>query len=231
MGQKVSPLALRLGYIKNWHSVWFASKNNFAKFIYEDSRIRKFIKKTYRHASIAAVNIERLGEKIRIKILTARPGVIIGRHGSEIDKLRQDIDKIAKREITIDIEEVKEPYLDAALVAENITFQIEKRVAHRRAIKRAIERTIAAGAIGIRVTISGRLGGAEMKRSETYKQGKIPLQTFRADIDYALAEAFTTYGIIGIKVWIYKGDIIKIKQTQVQSQNQSEQKTTENKEE
>jgi len=208
MGQKVSPFLLRMGYIKTWHSRWFAKPGDFAKFILEDYKIRKFIKKRFKIAAISKIVIERLAEKIRIRIYTAKPGLIIGRHGADIERLREDLNNMVKREIAIDIEEIKQPAMDAQLVGENIAFQIEKRVAHRRAIKRAIEQTMMAGAEGIKITCSGRLGGAEMSREESYKQGKIPLSTLRADIDYGFAESLTTYGLIGIKVWIYKGDIL-----------------------
>jgi small subunit ribosomal protein S3 len=212
MGQKVHPLILRIGFIKDWQSYWIANKGKFADFLEEDYKIRKLIRKKYRLAAVSKVVISRLTDKVRIKIVTGRPGMIIGRQGSEIEKLKSSLAGITEKEIAIDIEEVKQPALDAQLVADNIALQIEKRIAYRRAIKRCIEQTISNGAQGIRITIAGRLGGAEMKRQETYKQGKIPLSTFRADIDYGQAEAYTTYGLIGLKVWIYKGDIIKQKQ-------------------
>jgi small subunit ribosomal protein S3 len=208
MGQKVHPFLQRVGFIRTWHSRWFAKRKDFAPFIEEDYRIRKLIKSKFKQAAIARIIIERLAEKVRIRIVSARPGIIIGRHGSDIERLREDINSMVGKEVAIDIEEVKTPALDAQLVGENIALQIEKRVAFRRAIKRAIEQTISAGAKGIKVTASGRLGGAEMSRTETYRQGKIPLATLRADIDYGLAESLTTYGLIGIKVWIYKGDIL-----------------------
>lgn len=208
MGHKVHPFIQRVGFIRTWHSRWFAKRKDFAPFIEEDYRIRKSIKSKFKQAAIARIIIERLAEKVRIRIVSARPGIIIGRHGADIERLREDINSMVGKEIAIDIEEVKMPALDAQLVGENIALQIEKRVAFRRAIKRAIEQTISAGAKGIKVTASGRLGGAEMSRTETYRQGKIPLATLRADIDYGLAESLTTYGLIGIKVWIYKGDIL-----------------------
>jgi len=208
MGQKVHPFILRVGFIKTWQSRWFAKPKDYAKFIEEDYRMRKIILSKFKHAAISKVKIERLTEKVKVRILTARPGIIIGRHGADIERLRETLNDIVKKEVSIDIEEVKEPALDAQLVATNISLQIEKRVAHRRAIKRAIEQTVNSGAKGVKVAISGRLGGAEMSREETYKQGKIPLQTLRADIDYGFAEAFTTYGLIGIKVWVYKGEIL-----------------------
>lgn len=208
MGQKVHPLILRIGFIKNWHSLWFAKAKDYPKFIEEDYRIRKFIKNNYKQAAISKVVIERLTDNIRIKIFTARPGIIIGRHGADIEKLRSELNNMVKKEIIIDIEEIERPEMEAQLIAENVALQIEKRVAFRRAIKRAIEQTMNAGAQGVKIACSGRLGGAEMSRTEKYKQGKIPLQTLRADIDYGFAESLTTYGLIGVKVWIYKGDTL-----------------------
>lgn len=208
MGQKVPPLIQRIGFTKTWYSRWFAKPKDYARFIEEDYKIRKFIKKQFKQAAISKVIIERLTEQIRIRILTARPGIIIGRHGADIERLREDLNNIVKREVSIDIEEVKRPALDAQLVGENVALQLERRIAFRRAMKRAIEQTMSSGAKGIKITCSGRLGGAEMSREETFKQGKIPLSTLRADIDYGFAEALTTYGLIGVKVWIYKGDIL-----------------------
>jgi len=208
MGQKVHPLVQRLGIIKDWNSRWFVASRSYSKFILEDFKIRKFIKQRLKMAAVSNVIIERLAERIKVRILTARPGIIIGRHGQDIERLREDLNTIVKKEIAIDIEEIKQPSQDAQLVAQNITFQLEKRVAFRRAIKRAIEQSIAAGVLGIKISVAGRLGGAEMSRRETYKEGKIPLATLRADIDYGFAEAHTTYGLIGVKVWIYKGDVL-----------------------
>ncbi len=209
MGQKVSPLLLRIGFIRTWHSRWFAKAKDYPRFIEEDYRIRKIIKARFKHASISKIIIERLAQKIRIRIFTARPGIIIGRHGADIERLREDLNTLVKTEVSIDVEEIKNPALDAQLVAQNVTFQIEKRVAFRRAVKRALEQSMNAGAKGIKICCAGRLGGAEMSRTETYKQGKIPLSTLRADIDYGFAESLTTYGLIGVKVWLYKGDILE----------------------
>ena len=208
MGQKVHPFLQRIGIIRTWHSRWFAKPKDYAKFIKEDYSIRKFIKTKFKQAAISKVIIERLAERIKVRILTARPGIIIGRHGSDIERLREDLNNMLKKELSIDIEEVKKPALDAQLVGENVALQLEKRIAFRRAVKRAIEQTMSQGAEGIKITCAGRLGGAEMSRTETYKQGKIPLSTLRADIDYGFAESLTTYGLIGVKVWIYKGDIL-----------------------
>lgn len=208
MGHKVSPFALRIGFIKNWNSRWFAGTKDFARFIEQDYRIRKHIRSKFKHAAVANIIIERLAERVKIRILSARPGVIIGRHGADIEKLREDLNGMLRSEVSIDIEEVKNPAIDAQLVSQNIAAQLEKRIAFRRAVKRAIEQSMSAGAKGVKVSCSGRLNGAEMSRTETYRQGKIPLQTLRADIDYGFCESLTTYGLIGIKVWIYKGDIL-----------------------
>ena len=208
MGQKVNPFIMRIGFIKTWHSRWFAKPKDYPKFIAEDYKIRRFIKKKFKQAAISKIIIERLTEQIKIRILSARPGIIIGRHGADIEQLRGDLNSMIKKEVSIDIEEVKRPALDAQLVGENVALQLEKRVAFRRAVKRAIEQSMTAGAKGIKIICAGRLGGAEMSRTETYKQGKIPLATLRADIDYGFTEALTTYGLIGVKVWIYKGDIL-----------------------
>ena len=215
MGQKVHPFILRIGILRTWHSRWFAKPKDFPQFIKQDYQIRKFIKKGFKQAAISKIIIERLAGKIKIRIFSARPGIIIGRHGADIERLREELNSLAKTEISIDIEEVKNPALDAQLVSENIALQIEKRVAFRRAVKRAMEQSMNAGAKGIRVCSAGRLNGAEMSRTETYKQGKVPLQTFRADIDYGFSEALTTYGLIGVKVWIYKGEVLTRRGAQV----------------
>jgi len=203
-----------MGFIRDWNSRWFAKHTTFAKFILQDYKIRDFIKKRFKLAAVSKVVIDRLADKIRIRIFSARPGIIIGRHGADIERLRQDLNLMVNHEIAIDIEEIKNPSIDAQLVAQNIATQLEKRIAFRRAVKRAIEQTMNAGAKGIRVTCAGRLNGAEMGRKETYRQGKIPLQTLRADIDYGFAESLTTYGLIGVKTWIYKGEILGKKNTQ-----------------
>jgi small subunit ribosomal protein S3 len=206
MGQKVNPIVQRVGINKDWLSHWFAPFKDYPKYVIEDYNVRKFIKKRLRLAAVSKIIIDRVSDKIKVKILTARPGIIIGRHGQDIERLKEDISNLVSKELSIDIEEIKEPTHDAQLVAENIAFQLERRVAFRRAIKRAIGQSMASGVMGIKISIAGRLGGAEMSRRETYKEGKIPLATLRADIDYGFAEALTTYGLIGAKVWIYKGD-------------------------
>lgn len=212
MGQKVHPFSFRLGYIKSWRSSWFAKKAEFANLLHEDIKIRKFIKSNFSSANISYIEIERASNIIRVAIYAARPGIIIGRRGADIDRLRDDLQEITQKEVLIDIKEIKNPNLEAQLIAENVAFQLEKRVAFRRAIKKAVQSAMSVGCKGIRVVCSGRLGGAEMSRRETYREGKIPLHTLRADIDYGFAEARTTYGIIGVKVWVYKGEILPQKQ-------------------
>lgn len=208
MGQKVSPLLLRLGYIKNWRSLWFADKKDFANNIFEDAKIRKYIKKKFVQAAVADVIIERMANQVKIRICSARPGIIIGRRGADVDKLKADLAGITPREVSIDIEEIKNPAINAQLIAQSVAAQLEKRVVFRRAMKRAMEQAMTSGALGIKISCAGRLGGAEMSRRETYRNGKLPLHTFRADVDYGFAEALTTYGILGIKTWVYKGDAI-----------------------
>ncbi|UCB57331.1 MAG: 30S ribosomal protein S3 [Candidatus Omnitrophota bacterium] len=207
MGQKVHPYALRLGYIKNWKSSWFSKKNDFPKLLHEDIKIRKYIKSSFTNAGISSIEIERASGRVRVILHTSRPGVIIGRRGADIDRLRDELQDITGKEVFIDIKEVKNPAIDAQLVAENIAFQLERRVAFRRAMKKAIQMAMNAGAEGIKIACRGRLGGAEMSRREGYREGKIPLQTFRADIDYGFTEARTAYGSIGVKVWTYKGEV------------------------
>ena len=209
MGQKVSPLALRIGYIENWRSLWYADKKEYTQNVIEDYKIRQFIKKRFAQASVSKVVIERLGEKVRIIIHTARPGVISGLRGADIDRLREELGKITSKEISIDPQEIKNPSIDAQLIAQSVAFQLEKRVAFRRAMKRAIDQAIAGGIKGIKIKCSGRLNGAEMARTEKYQVGKLPLHTLRAQIDYGFAEALTTYGILGVKVWANKGEVIK----------------------
>jgi small subunit ribosomal protein S3 len=207
MGQKVHPYGFRLGYNKNWISRWF-SKKDYPAFVYEDSRIRKYIKKTLYHAGISKIEIERAGGKVRLIIFTARPGIVIGRKGTEIEKLRTDLKQRFDREFTVEVNEIRRPEVDAQLVAENIALQLERRVAFRRAMKRTVGLSRKFGAEGIKVFCAGRLAGAEIARSEWYRDGRVPLQTLRADIDFGVATAKTTYGVIGVKVWIFKGEIL-----------------------
>ena len=208
MGQKVHPYSFRLGYIRDWRSRWFARKKDFGALLIEDSKIRSYIKKSLAQAAIASIDIERASNRIRVIIQSGRPGVIIGRKGAEIDRLRDELKTIVDKELQIDIKEIKQPALSAQLVAENVAFQLEKRIAFRRAMRRAVQQATTAGAGGIKIRCRGRLDGAEIARKESYKVGKVPLQTIKADVDYGFTEAHTQAGLIGIKVWIYKGDII-----------------------
>lgn len=207
MGQKVHPTGFRLGVIKTWDSKWFA-KRDYSKLVYEDRMIRDYLKDRLFHAGIAKIEVERAANKVKIRIHTARPGIVIGKKGSEIEALRQDLERRFKREVLIDIQEVRRPELDSILVGENIALQLVRRVAFRRAMKRAVGSALKFGAKGVRVACAGRLGGAEMARREWYREGRVPLHTLRADIDYGTALARTTYGIIGVKVWIFKGEVL-----------------------
>jgi small subunit ribosomal protein S3 len=208
LGQKVHPIGQRLGIIKTWDSKWFAKKG-YKDLLFEDLSIQKYIKNNLYHAGIPKIEIERTGKKIRATIHTARPGIIIGKKGAEVEKLKKELEKRIGREMSIDIKEIRKPELDAQLVAENIALQLEKRIAFRRAMKKAVASSQRFGALGIKVMCSGRLAGAEIARTEWYREGRVPLHTFRSDIDYGVAEAKTTYGRIGVKVWIYKGDILQ----------------------
>ncbi len=207
MGQKVHPYGFRLGYNKNWLSRWF-SKKDYPAFVFEDNQIRKFVKKNLYHAGISKIEIERAGGKIRLIIHTARPGIVIGRKGTEIEKVRGDLKQRFGREFTVEVNEIRRPEIDSQLVAENIALQLERRVAFRRAMKRTVGLSRKFGAEGIKVSCAGRLAGAEIARSEWYRDGRVPLQTLRADIDFGYAIAKTTYGVIGVKVWIFKGEIL-----------------------
>lgn len=206
MGQKVHPYGLRVGYIYDWKSRWFAKKADFPNTLHEDIKIKKYVKKALANAAVSKIEVERTSEKVRIIIFSGRPGIIIGRRGAEIEKLKEGIQTVAGKEIVIDIKEIKNANADAQLVAENIAFQIEKRISHKRAMKKAVQAALDSGAYGVKIICAGRLGGSEIARDESYRSGSIPAQTLRADIDYGFAEAHTTYGLIGIKVWIYKGD-------------------------
>lgn len=211
MGQKVNPHGLRVGIIKDWNSKWYADKKNFDEFLIEDDKIRKYMKKKLFIAGISRIEIERAANKVKISVHTSKPGMVIGRGGSGVEALRKDIEKMTGRTISINVEEIKNPSIDGQLVAENIASQLERRVSFRRAMKQVIQRTMRSGAKGIKTSVSGRLGGADMARTEGYSEGTIPLQTLRADIDYGFAEADTTYGKLGVKVWIYKGEILPAK--------------------
>jgi len=206
LGQKTNPIGNRLGIIRFWESRWF-SRKGYAQQLIEDLNLRKMLKERLYHAGISRIDIERIGEKIKVLIFAARPGIIIGKKGAEVDKLKKEIEEKTGNPTNIEIKEVRRPELDAQLVAENIALQIEKRVAYRRAMKRAVASSIRFGAKGIKVSCAGRLAGAEIARTEWYREGRVPLSTFRADIDYGFAEAKTTYGVIGVKVWIFKGEL------------------------
>lgn len=209
MGQKVNPHGLRVGVIKDWDSRWFAKDNEFGDVLVEDYKIRKFLKKTLYAAGVPKIEIERDAQKVRIHIHCAKPGIVIGKGGAEIEKLRMTVQNMIGKPVVLNIVEVKQPDLNAQLVAENIASQLERRISFRRAMKQCIGRTMKLGAKGIKTRVAGRLGGAEIARSESYHEGTIPLQTIRADIDYGFAEAHTTYGKLGVKVWIYKGEVLK----------------------
>jgi small subunit ribosomal protein S3 len=205
LGQKVHPIGFRLGYNKGWNSRWFADKD-FSKFLREDKTIREFLKKRLYEAGIARLEIERAANKVKIIIYTARPGIVIGKKGAQIESLKKELEGIIQREVIIDIQEVRKPETEAQLVAENVAQQLERRVAFRRAMKKAVNSALKFGAKGIKISCAGRLGGAEMARSEWYREGRVPLHTLRADIDYGFAEAATTYGLIGVKVIMFKGE-------------------------
>lgn len=215
MGQKVNPNGLRLGIIRNWDARWFAERD-FSDLLLEDIRIRKHIKEKCYAAGVSRIEIERVAKRVQITIHTAKPGIIIGRGGAGVEALRKDLEKMTGKQVHVNIQEIKVPELDAQLVAEGIAQQLEKRTSFRRAMKQAMARTMRAGAKGIRVAVSGRLGGAEIARTEGYREGTVPLQTLRADIEYGFAEAHTTYGRIGVKVWIYKGEVLPDKQARAE---------------
>ncbi|HAJ74242.1 MAG TPA: 30S ribosomal protein S3 [Lachnospiraceae bacterium] len=211
MGQKVNPHGLRVGVIKDWDSKWYAEGTNFADYLVEDYNIRKFLKKRLYSAGISTIEIERASDKVRITIFTAKPGFVIGKGGAEIEKVKKELTQFTDKKLIVDIKEVKRPDVDAQLVAENIAQQLENRISFRRAMKSCMQRTMRAGAQGIKTSVSGRLGGADMARTEFYSEGTIPLQTLRADIDYGFAEADTQYGKVGVKTWIYKGEVLPTK--------------------
>ncbi len=219
MGQKVHPTSLRLGFIKNWDSRWYAEKD-YPQLVIEDIQIRKFLKERLYHAGVSKIEIERAaskGKKVKVSIYTARPGIIIGKKGSEVENLKKELQKMTGKEVFINIQEVKRAETDAQLVAENVALQLERRVGFRRAMKKAVSSALKMGAKGIKIACSGRLGGAEMARYEWYREGRVPLHTLRADIDFGLAEAKTTYGVIGVKVWIFKGEVFPTKEGEEQA--------------
>jgi small subunit ribosomal protein S3 len=207
LGQKTHPIGIRLGIIKTWDSRWFAKKG-YQDMLLEDINIRRTLKERLFHAGVPKIEIERAGQNMRVIIYTARPGIIIGKKGAEVEKLRKDLKDLTKKEVSIDIKEIRKPEVDAQLVAENVALQLEKRVAFRRAMKKSVASALRFGTLGVKISCSGRLAGAEIARSEWYREGRVPLHTFRADINYGFAKAKTTYGIIGVKVWMYHGDIL-----------------------
>jgi len=207
LGQKVNPIGFRLGINRNWDSRWFTSKE-YSRFVLEDFQIRKFLKKRLMQAGVAKIEIERAASKVRVRIHTARPGLVIGKKGSEIEHVKRELEKQIRKEVIIDIQEVRKPEVDAQLVAENVALQLVRRVSFRRAMKKSVSSALRFGALGIKIACSGRLGGAEMARREWYRKGRVPFHTIRADIDYGFAEAFTTYGAVGVKVAIFKGEIL-----------------------
>jgi small subunit ribosomal protein S3 len=216
LGQKVNPIGLRLGIVKTWESRWFGGKD-YAEYILEDYKLRKFIKEKLYHAGVSRIEIERSSKRVRLRIYTSRPGIVIGKKGTEIALLKNSIEKITDREVLIDIQEVRKPEIDAQLVAENVALQIERRVAFRRAMKRGVSSAMRFGALGVKIICSGRLGGAEMARTEWYREGRVPLHTLRADIDYGFIDARTTYGVIGVKVFIFKGEVLKKDKVELES--------------
>jgi len=215
LGQKVNPIGLRLKITRTWDSRWIAGHHEYPANLYEDYKIRRFIKERVYHAGISRIEIERAAQRVRIKIHTARPGIVIGKKGAEIEALKRELEKMVQKPVLIDITEVRRPELDAQLVAESVASQLERRISFRRAMKRAVSLSLKFGAKGIKVQCAGRLGGAEMSRREWYLKGRVPLHTLRADIDYGFAEAKTTYGIIGVKTWIFKGEVLPEKESDV----------------
>lgn len=207
MGQKINPIGLRLGVIRTWDSRWYASGKQYTEYLHEDEKLRSYVKEKLKHAGVAKVEMERAANKIKIIISTARPGVVIGKKGTGIDQLKQEIQKLTPNEVYVNIQEVRKPDMDAQLVAENIALQLEKRISWRRALKKALAAGVRGGVRGIKIKVGGRLDGAEIARSEWYNEKSVPLHTLRADIDYGTAEALTTYGLIGVKCWIYRGDV------------------------
>jgi small subunit ribosomal protein S3 len=209
MGQKVHPVGIRLGIIKDWTSKWYADSKNYADYLHTDLRVREYVRKKLANASVSRIQIERPANNARVIIHTARPGIVIGKKGEDIDRLRNDITQMMGVPATVSVEEIRKPELDAYLVAESVAQQIERRIMFRRAMKRAVTNTMRLGALGIKINVAGRLNGAEIARSEWYREGRVPLHTLRADIDYGVAESNTTYGVIGVKVWIFKGEVLK----------------------
>ncbi len=222
MGQKVHPTGIRLGYIKDWTSRWYANSQTYSAYLFKDLKVREFLKKRLGHASISRIQINRPANNAQITIHTARPGLVIGKKGEDIDALRREISQMMGVPVQLNVEEIRKPELDAQLVAEGVAQQLEKRIMFRRAMKRAVQNTMRLGAEGIKINVGGRLNGAEIARSEWYREGRVPLHTFRADIDYGFAEAKTTYGVIGVKVWIFKGEVYPSISTETKAMGASE---------
>ncbi|MCK5898423.1 MAG: 30S ribosomal protein S3 [Methylococcales bacterium] len=229
MGQKVHPTGIRLGIVKDWTSRWYANSQNYPIFLLQDLKVRDYIKTKLAHASVSRVQINRPASNAHVTIHTARPGIVIGKKGEDIDKLRREVSKMMGVSVQLNVEEIRKPELDAHLVAESIAQQLEKRIMYRRAMKRAVSNTMRLGAEGIKISVGGRLNGAEIARSEWYREGRVPLHTLRADIDYGTAEANTTYGIIGIKIWIFKGEVFDIDARSVVADSAGSKKTVERK--
>ncbi|MCK5728449.1 MAG: 30S ribosomal protein S3 [Methylococcales bacterium] len=229
MGQKVHPTGIRLGIVKDWTSRWYANSQNYPIFLLQDLKVRDYIKTKLAHASVSRVQINRPASNAHVTIHTARPGIVIGKKGDDIDKLRREVSKMMGVSVQLNVEEIRKPELDAHLVAESIAQQLEKRIMYRRAMKRAVSNTMRLGAEGIKISVGGRLNGAEIARSEWYREGRVPLHTLRADIDYGTAEANTTYGIIGIKIWIFKGEVFDTDARLVVTDNAGSKKTVERK--
>lgn len=225
MGQKVNPVGIRLGIVKDYESRWYASSKEYSDTLCADLEVRRYLKKKLQQASISRIQIDRPARNARVIIHSARPGVIIGKSGKEVESLRDEVSKIVKVPVHVSIEEVRKPELDAKLVADSVAQQLERRIMFRRAMKRAVTTAMRSGALGIKISVSGRLGGSEIARTEWYREGRVPLQTFRADIDYALGEAYTTYGVIGVKVWIFKGEVIGDKATTESTNAAASEKT------
>ena len=219
MGQKVNPHGLRVGVIKGWDSVWYADGKDFADNLVEDQKIRAFLKKKLFDSGISHINIERASDRVKVTVHTAKPGMVIGKGGADIEKLKAEVQKLTAKKLLIDVKEIKRPDKEAQLVAENIAHQLENRVGYRRAVKSNMSRALKSGALGIKASVGGRLGGADIARTEFYSEGTIPLQTLRADIDYGFAEANTTYGKLGVKVWIYKGEVLPTRKNKEGSEN------------
>lgn len=226
MGQKVNPNGIRLGVIRDWNAKWYSNTKHYADNLISDLRLRSFLKKKLAHAAVSSIVIQRPAQSVNITVHTARPGIVIGKKGEDIERLRQELTKLAGVTVHLNVEEIRKPELDAQLVAENICQQLEKRIMFRRAMKRAVQNALRLGALGVKVMVAGRLNGAEIARTEWYREGRVPLHTLRADIDYGFAEAFTTYGVIGVKVWIFKGEVFDQVGTVAETDGEAAKKAT-----